>query len=60
MTLRNDGVMKVSKRHATLKMEGHYKIMHVFHLSILKSNEKKYLKISLLPLSKKVSLKKFH
>jgi len=38
--------------------DGSLEITHVFHLSIITSYNKKYFKISLLPLNKKVSLKK--
>ena len=59
---RNDGEMKVTKVHRTYHSlnGGLLKIPHVFHLSIIASYNKKYFKISLLPLTKKVSLKSFN
>ena len=49
--VRNDGEMKVSKVHRTCHTinGGSLEITHLFHLSIITSCNKKYLKISLSP-----------
>ena len=51
--LRNDVEIKASKIHWT-----YIEITHVFHLSVIIPYNKKYFKIALLPLTKKVSLDK--
>ena len=58
----NDREMKVSKVHRTCHSinGGSLEITHVLNLGIITSYNKKYFKISLLHLTKKVSLKKLY